>query len=293
MVEIGGGEGRIIGGQEPVGAVIEALAGDVHIVGIEHAMHKAGRHPPRRQPGRSRHRGVEQACGVRGLWEIGLDQERHQALHRRLVVLEQQALEGAEADMAVAQPDQDRRPRRRGLVAAHQGFAGLDQRQGLRRRHAQRFQHGGRQHLAHAALQRQSAVTAARPGRGARALGAEVEQSALIVHHLGEQKAAAVAEVGIVDAKLMAVIAQGQRRRLVAGQGLEAAEMANPVGVAQTLKADRGGRPVIAIAQHGLRKVRGRNLVEQGQAAGGETRRRTVGHDPAWQVLTSCHDVSS
>ena len=45
---------------------------------------------------------------------------------------------------------------------------------------AQRLQHLGRQHLAHAALERQPAVAASRPGRLAAALGAEIEQTPVL-----------------------------------------------------------------------------------------------------------------
>ena len=91
----------------------------------------------------------------------------------------------------------------RRLVAALQRLAGLDQAEGLRGVDAERLQHLRRQHLAHAALQRQPAVAAARPRRLAAALGAEVEQPAVAgIAQLREQEAAAVAEVGVVDAEL-------------------------------------------------------------------------------------------
>ena len=128
---------------------------------------------------------------------------------------EGQPLEGADADMAVAEPGQHRRAGRRGLVAALQLLAGLEQREGLRGVDAERLEHLGREHLAHAALQRQPPVAEAAVGRRARALGAEVEQPAAVVAQLGEQEAAAVADVGIVHAELVAVIAQ--RQRLLAG----------------------------------------------------------------------------
>ena len=93
-------------------------------------------------------------------------------------------------------------------------LAGLDQAEGFRGVDAERLQHLGGEHLAHAALQRQAAVGGARPGRAAAALGAEVEQPAVLeVVHLGEEEAAAVAELGVVNAELVAVIAQRQRRR--------------------------------------------------------------------------------
>ena len=137
-------------------------------------------------------------------------------------------------------------------------LAGLDQREGLRGVDAERLEHLGGEDLAHAALQRQPAVAAARPGRRARALGAEVEQAAVDeVAHLGEEEAAAVAEVGVVDAELVAVVAQRQRLGEAAGQRLEAAEVAGssrrrrgrrgrsapPSGRCGSAAASRGRRP--------------------------------------------------
>ena len=66
-------------------------------------------------------------------------------------------------------------------------LAGLEQREGLRGVDAERLEHLGREHLAHAALERQPAVGGAAVGRLARALGAEVEQAAAVVAQLGEE----------------------------------------------------------------------------------------------------------
>ena len=49
MIEIGGGERRVPGRREPPRAIIEAFAGDVDIVAVQHAMDEPGRHVPRRQ----------------------------------------------------------------------------------------------------------------------------------------------------------------------------------------------------------------------------------------------------
>ena len=42
MVEIGGGELRVPVGREPPRAIVEAFAGDVDIVAVEHAVDEAG-----------------------------------------------------------------------------------------------------------------------------------------------------------------------------------------------------------------------------------------------------------
>ena len=47
LVEIGGGEGRVVGRQEPPRAVVEALAGDVDVVGVEDAVDEARGDPAR------------------------------------------------------------------------------------------------------------------------------------------------------------------------------------------------------------------------------------------------------
>ena len=158
--------------------------------------------------------------------------------------------------MAVLEPDQHRRAGGGGLVVALQRLAGLDQREGLRGLDAERLEHLGREHLAHAALQRQPAVAEAAVGRLARSLGAEVEQPAAAVAQLREQEAAAVADVGIVHPELVAVIAQRQRLGEIVGQRLEAAEMADPFLVAQIRQADRRRPAVVAEAQDRLRESR-------------------------------------
>ena len=136
-----------------------------------------------------------------------------------------EALEGPDADMAVAQADEHRRAGGRRLVAAVELLAGLDEGEGAGRLDAQRLQHLGREDLAHAAFQREAPVAEAAMGRLPRSLGAEVHQPAAPVAHLREQEAAAVADLGIVHAELVAVIAQRQRRgerslqRLVSAKG--------------------------------------------------------------------------
>ena len=124
---------------------------------------------------------------------------------------EGEPLESADADMAVAEPRQDRGAGRGGLVAALQRFAGLEQSEALRRVDPKRFEHFGRQHFANAAFERQPAIGMAAVRRLARALGAEIEQPTAIVAKLRESEAAAVADLRIVDAELMAVIAKRQR----------------------------------------------------------------------------------
>ena len=180
-VEIGGGEAGLIVRQEPPRPVVEALARDVQIVGIQHAVNKARRDPPRRQPRRGLDHGAQEAGHVAG--RHGRVVERpgmlHQGLHHVGPFQIRRPLKGPEPDVAVRQPHQHRRPGRGRLIAPLQRLAGLDQGQGPAGRHALRLQHGRRQHLAHPALQRQPPVPRPRPGGLAGALGAQVEKSGL------------------------------------------------------------------------------------------------------------------
>ena len=127
VIEIGGGKARLPGRQPAPRAIVEAFAGDVHVVGIEHAVDEACHHiacckighalddvvhqPHRRliAPGRVGGRG--RAGELR---EAIVDEARH----RNRILGRQQALEGADADMRMAEAHQHRRARRRRLVIA-------------------------------------------------------------------------------------------------------------------------------------------------------------------------------
>ena len=184
--------------------------------------------------------------------------------------------------MAVAQPHHHRRARRRGFVAAVEMLAGLDQREGARGVDAERLEHLGRENLAHAALEREAAVAGPAPRRRPRSLGAEVHQPALRVAHLREQEAAAVAEIGIVVAELVAVIAQRQRLRQRALERLEAPEAGDPFGVGQPVEPDLGRRAIVAEAQDGRRENRRRRPDREGVAEGEDARLRGEVHAAIW-----------
>ncbi|MNS56514.1 hypothetical protein D3C72_893750 [compost metagenome] len=242
-VEIGGGKGRVIVGQKAPGAVVETLARHVQIVGVQHPVDEAGGNPFGRQSRRGLDHGGQEAGRVAGR-DGGMIQVASVLQQRLDVILAAVIggpLEGPEADMAVRQPHHDRRAGGGGFVVAFQRLAGLDQRQDAAGGSPQAFQHGGGQDLAHAALQRQPPVAAPRPRRLTGPLGSQVEKStwrgaiardavarclsAVRFSKLRREEAAPVAEVGVVGAELMAVIAHGDRAGL-AGQGLEAAKVA-------------------------------------------------------------------
>ena len=166
-------------------------------------------------------------------------------------------------------PPQHGGSRRRGLAAAPQRLAGLDQAEGFRGIDAERFQHRGRQHLAHAALECQAPVCGARPGRLAAALGGEIKQAALVVVQLREQEATPVAEFRIVGSELVAVVAQRQRLLEILRQWLESPEMRNPFLVAQHVEPDGFRRALITIAQDVIGKFSRRDdIVELGTERG-------------------------
>ena len=162
----------------------------------------------------------------------------------------------------MAEPNQHRRAGRRRLVAACQRFAGLDQAERFGCVDAERFEILGRKDFTHTALQGEPSIAPPRPRCLSRALGAEIEQSSVVeIVQLREQKSAAVAEVGIVTAELMAVITQRQRRWMRAGQRFEFSEMRNPFVVAQRVEPDALCPALVAMTNDVLRKIRRRDFV--------------------------------
>ena len=286
MVEIGGREARFPSRQKPPRAVIETFARNVHVVGVEDAVDEARHHVTRREIGHAFDHQMHQTHGrlvaVGGVFGGRRAGELRQAIvdqlnHMIALLQGQQALEGADADMSVAEPRQHGGAGWRGLVAAFELLAGFDHRKGLRRVHAERFEHFGRQDLAHRAFQRQPSIAAPAPRRGARSLGAEIHQAPGFVPHLSEQKAAPVADLGIVDPELMPVIAQRERLGEIAGHGIEPPEMAYPVGIAQFRQPDRSRRAVIAPAQRGFGKVCGLHRIADPVGQRGDRGVGTIG----------------
>ena len=68
----------------------------------------------------------------------------------------------------------------------------------------------------------------------------------------------------------MAVVAQGQRLRQAAGQRLEAAEMADPLGIAQPVQPHLRGGAIIAEAQDRLREGGRRHRIIEIRAKRGD-----------------------
>ena len=167
LVEVGGGEARLVERQEAPGAIVEAFARDVQIVGVQDAVHETRGDPSGGKASRGLDDRLEQGRRVacRNVRMV----EGADVLHQRLDLVappeEGRSLKRAEADVAVRQAHQHGGTGGGGLVAALQRLARLDQRKGAAGGDPLRLQHGGRQHLAHPALQRQPSVRAARPGR--------------------------------------------------------------------------------------------------------------------------------
>ena len=89
---------------------------------------------------------------------------------------------------------------------------------------------------------------------------------------LGEQEAAPVAEVRVVLAELVAVVAEREGPGQGAGQGLEGAEVGQPLVVRQAVQADAGGPALVAVAQDALREGGGVHRVVEGAAQAGVRR---------------------
>src|SRR5690606_9501647 len=130
-------------------------------------------------------------------------------------------------------------------------------------------EHFAGQDLAQTTLERQPAIAAARPRRAARALGAEIEQVAILgVAALGEEKPAPVAQIGIIGAELMDVIAQSQGLGKRAGQGREAPEMIEPFAFGQLAQPQPLGPGLVTVAQDQARKFRRAHGIEKIRAQG-------------------------
>ena len=226
-------------------------------------MDEAGEEVRRRQlGGADGHRAQEREDGLLPRGVAGsrvelLDGEVEELRQPVGVAEVREPLEGPEAHVRVCEPHQHRGSRRRGLVAAEEHLAGLEQAPRLRGRHAERLQHLGGEHLSHAALEREPAVTAARPRRLAGALGAEVEEAPLGISELRVEEAAPIAEARVVHAELVAVVPERERLREVLAQGLEAGEGALPFAVVERAEADPLGPALVAETQRVPREAGG------------------------------------
>ncbi len=243
-------------------------------------MHETRRHPARRQNGRAAHDRSQQPRRPlpRDVRVVGLKHVFGQRTDQVRPLMIGVALEAAEADVAEGQARQHRRARRTGLIAPIKLFPGLDQGEGAAGGDAQGLQHLGRQHFAHPALQRQPPVGGPRPRSAAGALGPQVQQPIRArLAQLGEEKAAPVAQVGVVVTELMAVIAHGQRLTEIAWQGLKSHEGGPPFLVVQRIEAHRGRRAIVAKADQRLRKLRRPHRIGELGAQGGVTRVGAIG----------------
>ena len=266
MIEIGGGEAGIPGRGKAPGAVIEAFAGDVDIVGVEHAVDEAGGHILRRHARRAFDGMINQRgdrCGAGGVRRKVAEAVIDQFCQSLAVLVEGLALEAAIAHVAVIEAHQHGGAGGRGFIAADQLLTRFDHAERAAGGDTERFQHFGGKDLAHRAFEGQAAIAHPAPRRGTAALGAKVHQPALIIAALREQEAAAVAKIGVVGTELVAVITQRQRSGQAAGQGDEAAEMLQPRIVTQPGQPHLFGGAVVAEAQDGLGKRRGFDRIEK------------------------------
>src|SRR5690606_31820188 len=116
--------------------------------------------------------------------------------------------------------------------------------------------------------------------------GAEIAQSAVDkIDPLREQEAAPVAEVGVVAAELMPVIAQRQRDLETAGQRFEPSEMGNPLRLGQPVEPHAPVPVAIAVAQDGLREFGWLHRIEKRFAKPGMDARA---FEPQIEILSTC-----
>ena len=171
------------------------------------------------------------------------------------------ALEGAEADVAVRQPGQHRRARRAGLVAALAAPR--------RSRSGRTTAEVGTPSASSIAVASTSRTPPFRVSRPSPPRDQGVWPEPLVprsssrpgprLAQLGEQEAAPVAEVGVVDAELVAVVAQRQRLGQVARQRLEPARRRRSI-------PRRSGRPARRVAAARSLRKRKVALRELGRA---------------------------
>jgi hypothetical protein len=169
VVERGGGEARIPGFEEGERAVVEALAGQRHVVGVEHPVGEPRCHPFGRQPGHPLHQLAVEGHQPRLAVAVDRRQVRvvngnhvaQQPLQLGRPTPEQQPFAGAEAQVGAGGAHHHRTGGGGGFIAAPEVFTGFDQR------------------------------------LGAGPLGAQVLQLAVAVTQLAAEEAAAVPQQGI------------------------------------------------------------------------------------------------
>ena len=119
------------------------------------------------------------------------------------------------------------------------------------------------------------------------------EAAAAIVAHLGKGETATVAQIGIVVAELMAVIAQSERAGQRVRQRREPAEMPGPFVVVERRQTDLCGGAIVAEAELGAGKIGRRDRIEErvaqveqrGFGAIGGEGLRVDGHAAIWWPL--------
>src|SRR5258708_3322125 len=234
MVEICGGEFGLPVGCKAPGAIVEAFAGNVDIVAVEHAMDKA-----------CRKIGSGEVCGCTAdeikqlermlpiLFAKRFGIEVLEAISGQFpeivaVAEKGQPLKGANPNMPVAEARQHRGAGRGGFIAALERISSLEKREALRGIDAKCLEHLSCKQFANAPFQRQPAVGMPAIGRLARTLGAKVKQSAVIVAQLSEGETPAIPDFGVLHSELMSVVPQTERMSKVVQKWFEPEEVAQP-----------------------------------------------------------------
>ena len=123
----------------------------------------------------------------------------------------QQPLTGSKAQVGLGQAHHHRTAGGGGFVPAIELLARFNEAHGAAGGHTQAMEGLRGNHLPHPSLEGQTPVPATGPGGLARSLGAQILEPAMAIPHLAVEKSAPVPKLGIVDAKLIAVVAQCQQ----------------------------------------------------------------------------------
>src|SRR5690606_31339273 len=112
----------------------------------------------------------------------------------------------------------------------------------------------GGQDVPYRTLERKPAIGRPAVGCHAAAFGPKIQQPPVRVAQLREQKTPSIADFGVINPELVAMISQRQRGLQIVRHWAESAEMVDPLIVAKPAEPNRGRPPVVAVAERMLRE---------------------------------------
>ena len=197
--------------------VVDRLPGDRHVVRVHDPVDETRQHPLRDQVRLRPHHAAQQAQRrdglLTGLGPVAVDRVLDQVSHGIGAQMPRGVLERADPQMARGRAREDRAALGHGAAAQH-GPPRLDHGQAARGRDAQGVHRLADQQLTQHRAQRCPAVAAACQGRGADALEMQITEIPVRIDEVPEQEGAAIAQLRIGLAELMARIHLGHRERL-------------------------------------------------------------------------------